>query len=121
MHRDATHNAYAHYGIRNKRYKLIYWYEQGLGLPETQPGSEPPEWELFDCIEDPLELMNCYHDPAYRSVVSEMTELLERKMAEIGDEPMHPATGRNVLSRVLGECRQRPSTERQAAVAFSVD
>jgi arylsulfatase A-like enzyme len=93
MHRDETHNAYAHYGVRNKRYKLIYWYNQGLGLPETQPGSEPPEWELFDCADDPLELINCYHDPGYRSVVREMTMLLERKMAEIGDEPMHPQQG----------------------------
>jgi arylsulfatase A-like enzyme len=90
MHRDATHNAYAHYGIRNKRYKLIYWYNQGLGLPGTHDGDEPPEWELFDCVQDPLELINSYHDPRYRGVVSEMTALLERKMAEIGDEPMHP-------------------------------
>lgn len=26
MHRDPIHNAYAHYGVRDTRYKLIYWY-----------------------------------------------------------------------------------------------
>lgn len=89
MHRDATHNAYAHYGVRNQRYKLIHWYNQGLGLPETQAGGEPPEWELFDCQQDPLELINCHADPRYAQVVAEMTARLERKMAEIGDEPVH--------------------------------
>lgn len=33
MHRDPIHNAYAHYGVRDTRYKLIYWYV--LGLPKT--------------------------------------------------------------------------------------
>ena len=29
MHRDPDHNAYSHYGIRDQRYKLIYWYNEG--------------------------------------------------------------------------------------------
>lgn len=28
MNQDHNHNAYAHYGIRNHRYKLIYWYNE---------------------------------------------------------------------------------------------
>jgi hypothetical protein len=47
------------------------------------------EWELFDCQEDPLELFNCYYEPAYKEVVKQMTKTLEDKMAEIGDEPVH--------------------------------
>ena len=89
MHRDEYHNAYAHYGIRNQRYKLIYWYNQGCGLPGTQAGGEPPEWELFDCQEDPLELFNAYAEPRYADVVASMTTLLEQKMHEIGDDPAH--------------------------------
>lgn len=89
MHRDATHNAYAHYGVRDRRYKLIYWYNQGLGLPGTHDGDEPPEWELFDTQDDPLELINVYGDARYRDVVERMTALLEHKMAVIGDEPVH--------------------------------
>jgi arylsulfatase A-like enzyme len=26
MHKDSIHNVFAHYGIRDQRYKLIYWY-----------------------------------------------------------------------------------------------
>lgn len=100
MHRDATHNAYAHYGVRNKRYKLIYWYSQGLGLPGTQVGGEPPEWELFDCERDPLELFNCHGDPEYSDIVEQMTTLLERKMAEIGDEPLHRSARTEVAYQV---------------------
>ena len=89
MHRDPDHNAYAHYGIRNQRYKLIYWYNEGYGLPGTNHGGEDKEWELFDSETDPLELFNVYSDPAYQGVVVDMTALLDKKMAEIGDEPEH--------------------------------
>lgn len=85
MHNDSPHECRAHYGVRNQRYKIIYWYNQDFGLPGTRPGGEPPEWELFDCEEDPLELLNQYGNPKYTHVVKEMTALLEAKMAEIGD------------------------------------
>lgn len=89
MHRDPDHNAYSHYGIRNQRYKLIYWYNEGFDLPGTNHGGEDREWELFDCEKDPLELFNVYADASYQEVVLEMTALLDKKMAEIGDEPEH--------------------------------
>lgn len=91
MHRDPDHNAYSHYGIRNQRYKLIYWYNEGYDLPGTNHGGEDREWELFDCEQDPLELFNVYEEPAYKDVVSQMTAKLDRKMAEIGDVPEHEA------------------------------
>ena len=89
MHRDPDHNAYSHYGIRTKRYKLIYWYNDGFGLPGTNHGGENREWELFDCEEDPLELLNVYSNPSYQSVLEEMVTLLDEKMTEIGDVPAH--------------------------------
>lgn len=89
MHRDPDHNAYSHYGIRNQRYKLIYWYNEGYGLPGTNHGGEDREWELFDCEQDPLELFNVYSDSAYKEVVADMTSQLDQKMAEIGDVPEH--------------------------------
>ncbi|EXJ74018.1 uncharacterized protein A1O5_02312 [Cladophialophora psammophila CBS 110553] len=93
MHNDIIHQAYAHYGVRNQRYKLIYWYNEDFGVSGARPsppGDEDKEWELFDCDMDPLELFNVYHDPRYQDVVKEMTRLLEMKMAQIGDEPVHP-------------------------------
>lgn len=89
MHRDPDHNAYSHYGIRDKRYKLIYWYNEGYELPGTNHGGEDREWELFDCQDDPLELFNVYSDPRYRNIVQQMKLSLTIKMSEIGDEPEH--------------------------------
>ncbi|ETS81101.1 hypothetical protein PFICI_06103 [Pestalotiopsis fici W106-1] len=92
MNNDIIHNALAHYGVRNQRYKLIYWYNEALGAAGARPGTDfkEKEWELFDCEKDPLELFNVYHSPEYSHVVAGMTALLEAKMEEIGDEPRHP-------------------------------
>lgn len=89
MHGDVFHNAYAHYGCRNKRYKIIFWYNEGLDQPGTRPGGEEQEWELFDCQEDPLELFNVWTEPSYRQAREEMLRALEEKMEEIGDVPAH--------------------------------
>ncbi|CAK7203098.1 hypothetical protein SEUCBS139899_005827 [Sporothrix eucalyptigena] len=91
MNNDEIHHVLAHYGVRNHRYKLIYWYNEDLGVEGARPGTDDKdkEWELFDCEKDPLELFNVYSDAAYSSVVTEMKELLAAKMAEIGDEPVH--------------------------------
>lgn len=92
MNNDWVHHARAHYGVRDQRYKLIFWYNQDLGVGGARPpaaGHEEQEWELFDCDEDPLELFNVYDEPRYQDVVQRMTCLLEKKMAEIGDEPVH--------------------------------
>ena len=48
-----------------------------------------PEWELFDLRQDPQEMMNVYHDPAYKENVTSLTAQLDDKMSEIGDEPLH--------------------------------
>jgi len=95
MHRDADHNAYAHYGVRNQRFKLIYWYNDGFDLPGTNYGGGDREWELFDCQKDPMEVFNLYDDPDYQNVVVELTTALETRMAEIGDEPVHNVPPRN--------------------------
>ena len=89
MHRDTIHNARAHYGVRNQRYKLIYWYNKGFGLPGCQDGGEKTEWELFDCDKDPLELVNIANDGQYAEILSQMKAELDHKMVEIGDEPEH--------------------------------
>lgn len=89
MHKDSIHNAFAHYGIRDQRHKLIYWYNDALDQPGARPGDEPPEWELFDCEADPLELVNVFDDPAKANVVRDMIAKLDAKIAEVGDIPEH--------------------------------
>ncbi|WDR05186.1 sulfatase [Devosia rhodophyticola] len=96
MHKDNIHNAFAHYGVRNERYKLIYWYNDPLDQLGATPGDEPPEWELFDCQEDPFELNNLAADPGHREIFKSMVGLLDSKMDEIGDLAEHDS--RTVLA-----------------------
>lgn len=85
MHK-AHHNVYAHYGIRTKRYKLIYYYSDGLGQPGAVDETYEPEWELFDLHLDPHELNDVFNDSAYAAVSRELRKELHRLQAEVGDE-----------------------------------
>jgi arylsulfatase A-like enzyme len=85
MHK-AHHNVYAHYGLRTHNYKLIYYYADALGQAGAIDETYEPEWELFDLKQDPYELQNVYHDPAYADTVRALTLELHRLQAEYGDE-----------------------------------
>jgi arylsulfatase A-like enzyme len=89
-HDDIFHKAPAHYGYRTGRHKLIYFYNDGLGLPGCGPFTYPPEWELYDLAADPAELRNVYDDPAYREVREELKAAMWREQARLLDQP-HPS------------------------------
>ena len=89
MHNDIIHEAWAHYGVRDRRWKLIYWYNKDLGQIGARPNGAPPEWELFDTVSDPHELMNLAGDPAHAGVFAQMLTRLDARMAAIGDIPEH--------------------------------
>ena len=89
MHRDATHNAYAHYGVRDHRYKLIYWYNESFDLPGTGKGGQEPEWEFFDLKNDPLELFNLIEDETYSNQIADLYSRLNDLQSEINDRPSH--------------------------------
>ncbi|GAB6165137.1 sulfatase [Thermostilla marina] len=61
----AVHMVNKHYGIRTERYTLAFFHELG-------------EWELYDLAKDPHQLHNVYDDPAYATVVKELTAELYR-------------------------------------------
>jgi len=83
MNQDDIHNAYAHYGIRTKEFKLIYWYNEDLGEQGATPGTDKPQWELFDLKNDPSELTNVYSEPEYSEAVKLMTAKLDAEMQRI--------------------------------------
>ncbi len=100
---DSHHNTTPHYGIRTARYKLIYYYNDGLETPgsgdqicerewgfrregSALSGPLPPEWELFDLQEDPFEMRNVVNHPDYASIVDNLKTKLHRLQAELGDE-----------------------------------
>ncbi len=84
MHK-AHHNVYAHYGLRTERFKLIYYYSDGLNQMGAVDEKYEPEWELFDLERDPAELNNVYADPAYADTVRELKAELHRQQAAVGD------------------------------------
>lgn len=87
---DWIHKAPAHYGWRTERFKLIYYYNDGFGLPFTGPFTYAPEWELYDLAADPDELVNVYDDPAYAAVREELKAAMWREQSRLGDAP-HPS------------------------------
>lgn len=85
MHK-ADHNVYSHYGIRTKRYKLIYYYSDALGQDGAIDETYEPEWELFDMEKDPREMKNVYSHPDYQEIVKELKDEMHRLQSEVGDE-----------------------------------
>ncbi len=79
------HDNPAHYGIRTKDYKLIFYY----GLPLDAIGAlktpTQPGWELYDLRTDPQELRNVYSNPRYADVVLRLKQELLDLKSDIGD------------------------------------
>ncbi len=75
MHRG-NFNLAAHYGVRSKRLKLIFYYGRQLDANGGYEGATIPEWELFDLQEDPAEMTNVYSDLAYKKDVKVLKERL---------------------------------------------
>lgn len=86
-HDDTFHNAPAHYGYRTERFKIIYFYNDGLGIAGTGPFTYPGEWELYDLVDDPDELSNLYDDPAFAELRETLKVRMWRAQAALGDEP----------------------------------
>jgi arylsulfatase A-like enzyme len=75
----ADHGVPAHYGIRTKHWKLIYYYGRALRSSGAIDRDTEPEWELFDMVKDPHEMVNLYGDPRYAAV----TEKLKAELARL--------------------------------------
>jgi arylsulfatase A-like enzyme len=69
----SEHHVKRHYGISNKRYKLIHFYY------------DIDKWELFDLEKDPSEMINVYDDPKYAKIREEMHKKLKETEAKYGD------------------------------------
>ncbi len=87
---DHNHKAPAHYGYRDARYKLIFFYNDGFGLPGTSGAQYPTDWELYDLETDPTEQRNVYNDPAYAEIRERLKVDMWHAQAAVGDAP-HPS------------------------------
>jgi len=76
----------AHFGVRTKQHKLIYYYGLPLDATGARPEPTPPEWELFDLEKDPKEMKNVYDNPAYAGIVKKLKKELRRLRKELEDD-----------------------------------
>ncbi|MDO6518782.1 sulfatase family protein [Zobellia uliginosa] len=87
----------AHFGIRSKRYKLIFYYAKHY-LPESEwknfywekklrslGYNTPVAWEFYDLKNDPKELRNRYNDPRYKTIISEMKSALKKQRSDLNE------------------------------------
>lgn len=91
------HYVPAHFGIRTKDYKLIFFYGKHYMQPEqfsdfywaTQyvgiDKNTPPAWEFYDLRNDPEELHNRYDDPEYQGVIADLKIELEKAREELNE------------------------------------
>ncbi|GAF02718.1 arylsulfatase [Saccharicrinis fermentans DSM 9555 = JCM 21142] len=98
MHMAHRHANPAHFGVRTKDYKLIFFYGR-YWVDTDDPNAEwnkkswgndftrhtPPAWELYDLRNDPKEMNNVYDNPDYAQVKVMMKEKLKALREEIGD------------------------------------
>jgi len=75
-HDPGDHNTRAHYGVRTRTHKLIYFWKKD-------------QWELFDLVNDPFELHNLYGQPGQENLTATLKgELLRLKQAVRDDEQL---------------------------------
>ncbi|MBX2876532.1 MAG: sulfatase [Saprospiraceae bacterium] len=91
----------AHFGIRNQRYKLIFYYGQGLDKPAASTTPTLPTWEFFDLQNDPQEMHNAYEDSTYHQVIVDMKGQLKQLRQELGDTDLDSEAMQTILSEHL--------------------
>ena len=108
MHMAHMHNNPAHFGVRTKDYKLIFFYgvdykirakaadnsapkkkdttDTTLWEESNYPAMQTPAaWELYDLRKDPKEMNNVYDDPQYAEVVKELKRQLKAERQRINE------------------------------------
>lgn len=71
---NGEHAVSPHFGVRDKRYKLIRYYER------------VDSWELFDLKKDPSEMNNLYGKKGYDKVTKKMLTLLNQQIDKFEDD-----------------------------------
>ncbi|MDR2271042.1 MAG: sulfatase [Sphingobacterium sp.] len=88
----------AHFGVRDERYKLIYFYGQPLEMTGSDKNTTVPAWEFYDLLQDPMESHNAIHDKQYRKEIGRLKEKMIQLKAESGDDDRkRPALQRLLL------------------------
>lgn len=95
----AHHDNPAHYGIRTKDYKLIFFYGLALDAPGARKKPTQPFWELYDLRKDPHEMNNVIADPDYTEIVKQLKKQLMELKEKVGDTDEKYPKMKNLLSK----------------------
>jgi len=98
MHMAHAHANPAHFGVRTKKYKLIFFYGSDFkkrGQDSNWPNEKiefstkkpheyftPPGWELYDLQNDPFEMNNLYGKSGYEKI----TDTLKKEILSLRSE-----------------------------------
>jgi arylsulfatase A-like enzyme len=72
-HDPGDHNTRAHYGVRTRTHKLIYFWKKD-------------QWELFDLTNDPQEMHNVYGQPGQEQITASLKAELQRLKKAVKDD-----------------------------------
>jgi len=88
----AEHMVRKHYGIRDRRYKLIRFYDDGTeagnrrGIKDYEKAKiRLDEWELYDLKADPAEMNNIYGKPGTELISRKLKTKLEKLRRQYGE------------------------------------
>ena len=92
MHMAHNLGTPAHFGIRTKKYKLIFFYGVDYEDPPRTDywGSQadiitPPGWEFYDLEKDPHEMNDQYYDPEYSDIIDDLKRRLKAVREELNE------------------------------------
>jgi arylsulfatase A-like enzyme len=94
MHMGSKHANPAHFGIRTKNYKLIFYYGK-YWKPKDKIKHDnwgrydfdtPAAWEFYDLSRDPQEMQNEYNNSKYAELIHEMKKELKEKRKKLKEE-----------------------------------
>ena len=99
MHMAHGHANPAHFGIRTKDYKLIFFYGRYWKDTRVEKNLEdsgtpydidtPAAWEFYDLKKDPGEMRNEYSNQDYKEIIEELKIQLLDKRKELNEEDKH--------------------------------
>lgn len=75
----------AHFGLRTREHKLIFYYGLPLDAAGALPQPTPPGFELYDLVKDPLEMKNVYGLEAYKPIREQLKKILWEERQRLGD------------------------------------
>lgn len=98
MHLAHKHQNPAHFGIRTKDYKLIFFYGK-YWVDTDDPNATwnkdswgnnftnhtPPAWEFYDLKKDPKEMNNAYNNPEYKDVIANLKTQLVKLREDLNE------------------------------------